>query len=204
MDPVQKLAQYFAKFPGIGGRQSKRFVYHLLSADQTYLNDLSKAISNLKKNITQCPSCFIFFEADGKNLCSTCENPKTDRSTLMIVEKDIDAESIKRSGNYKGKYFILGGLIPVVEKDTPKWARVKEVVSAVESQIKNDGLKEIILAFAANPSGEHTDMYMRRLLSPIVEKNNISIASLGRGLSTGSEIEYADSETLKNALKNRQ
>lgn len=203
-NPIEKLSKYFKEFPGIGERQSKRFVYFLLHKNTNYVNELGENILKLKNLIHQCPSCFLFFEGDRDELCNTCKNPKTDKTSLLIVEKDADFENIKRGKNYSGMYFILGGLVPIVTKETPNFVRIKELLSIVENRAQKNNLKEIILALSLNPQGEHTDMYLREMISPLQNKYQFKIVSLGRGLSTGTELEYSDSETIKNALINRQ
>jgi recombination protein RecR len=203
MNPIERLAHQFKEFPGIGERQAKRFVYFLLHKNQSYVKDLGDEILALKNSINQCPSCFLFFQGIKGSLCDTCSNPKTDHTSLLIVEKDADFESIKRSKNYSGMYFILGGLIPIVTKDTPNFVRIKELSYTIEDRAKNDGLKEVIIALSLNPQGEHTDSYLREILSPLEKNYTFNIVSLGRGLSTGTELEYSDSETIKNALRNR-
>lgn len=201
MNQIEILAQLFKEFPGIGERQAKRFVYFLLHKNPTYIRDLSDAIVAVKNTIKQCPSCYLFFQSERDSLCDTCRDPKTDHTSLLIIEKDADYESIKKSKNYSGMYFILGGLIPIVTKDTPNFVRVNELMRVIENRFKNEGLKEIIIALSLNPQGENTDTYIRELLNEYDGK--IKVSSLGRGLSTGSELEYADSETIKNALRNR-
>jgi len=210
-DPIEKLSKYFKEFPGIGERQSKRFVYFLLHKNPSYVKELGDNILSLKDYIHQCPSCFLFFKGIKDELCDVCKNPKTDRTSLLIIEKDADYESIKRSRNYSGIYFILGGLIPIVTKETPNFVRIKELLNTVEIRAKGPAssqggnkLKEVILALSLNPQGEHTDMYLREKMSPLQKKYNFKIVSLGRGLSTGTELEYSDGETIKNALLNRQ
>lgn len=204
MNPIDKLTEYFKEFPGIGERQAKRFVYFLLHKNPTYVKELGDKILDLKNTIHQCPSCFLFFQSKQNQLCDVCSNPKTDKTSLLIVEKDADYENIKRSKNYNGMYFILGGLVPIVNKDTPTFVRTKELIRNIENQAKQNSLKEIIIALSLNPQGEHTDMYLRELLIPLQDKFKLNIVSLGRGLSTGTELEYSDSETIKNALINRQ
>ena len=120
----------------------------------------------------------------------------------MVVEKDSDLESVKKSRTYSGKYFILGGLVPIVEKNTKSKVRIEELKNKIKKD--NKEIKEVILAFSLNPQGEHTDSYVRGQLKDIIESLGIKISSLGRGLSTGTELEYSDNETLRNALKNRQ
>lgn len=202
-DPIEKLAQYFKEFPGIGERQSKRFVYFLLHKNPNYSKELANEILALRNIIHQCPSCYLFFKGSKDELCDVCKNPKTDRSSLMIVEKDADYENVKRSRSYSGMYFILGGLVPIVTKDTPNFVRINELINTIEERSKKDNLKEVILALSLNVQGEHTDMYVREKLSALKDKYGFKIVSLGRGLSTGTELEYSDGETIKNALKNR-
>ncbi len=203
MNPIDKLTEYFKEFPGIGERQAKRFVYFLLHKNPSYVKELGDKILDLKNNIHQCPSCFLFFQSMQDQLCDVCSNTKTDRTSLLIVEKDADYENIKRSKNYNGMYFILGGLVPIVTKDTPNYVRTKELLRNIENQSKKYDLREVIIALSLNPQGEHTDMYLRELLIPLQKNYNFNIVSLGRGLSTGTELEYSDSETIKNALRNR-
>ncbi|MCX6754831.1 MAG: toprim domain-containing protein [Candidatus Nomurabacteria bacterium] len=203
MDPIDKLSQYFKEFPGIGERQAKRFVYFLLHKNPSYVKELGDSILDLKNIIHQCPSCFLFFKGEHNQLCDVCKNPKTDKTSLLIVEKDADYENIKRSKNYSGMYFILGGLAPIVTKETPSFLRLKELLSIIEIRSKDFNLKEVIIALSLNPQGENTDMYIREKLSGLENKYNFKIVSLGRGLSTGTELEYSDGETIKNALKNR-
>ncbi len=204
MDTIEKLTEVFKEFPGIGERQAKRFVYFLMSKNSAYTENLLLLVKDLKKEISQCKECFRFFiRKDNEKLCDICANPHTDNTTLMVIEKDSDLESVRKSRLYHGKYFILGGLVPIVEKNTKNMVRVNELVNQVKNQAKL-GLKEIILAFSLNPQGEHTDFYIRNELKNITESLDIKISSLGRGLSTGTELEYSDNDTIKNALKNRQ
>ncbi|MFZ3015409.1 MAG: toprim domain-containing protein [Minisyncoccia bacterium] len=209
MDTIEKLSEIFKEFPGIGERQAKRFVYFLMSRNPNYAENLSNLILNLKKEISQCKECFRFFINNSKNkICEICSDSNVDSSVLMVVEKDSDLESVRKSKVYHGKYFILGGLVPVVEKNTKSQIRINELIEKIKKTENppKDGqaLSEIILAFSLNPQGDHTDFYVRSQLKNICESLNIKISSLGRGLSTGTELEYSDNDTLKNALKNRQ
>lgn len=204
MDSIDKLAQIFKEFPGIGERQARRFVYFLMARTPAYAENLAELIKDLKKETAQCKECFRYYnlkQAAGKNLCDICGGKNTDPALLLVLEKDSDLESVKKSRVYHGKYFVLGGLVPIVEKTTKKQVRIDELKEKVK---KSPELKEIILAFSLNPQGDHTDEYVREQLAPAVEQLGVKISSLGRGLSTGTELEYSDNETLKNALKNRQ
>jgi len=202
MDILEKLTEVFKEFPGIGERQARRFVYFLMSRSLEYAENLSSSILDLKKEVSQCKECFRFFIGkNDKNICEICSDPNADSSILMVVEKDSDLESVKKSKVYHGKYFILGGLVPIVEKNTKSFVRINELLERIR---KDKNLKEIVLAFSLNPQGDHTDFYIRSQLKEACKIQDIRISSLGRGLSTGTELEYSDNETIKNALKNRQ
>lgn len=204
MSTIEELAKLFAEFPGIGERQAKRFVYFLLHRGTRYITVLEKALSLLKNQVTQCTSCFVYFQSDGNSQCSLCRNPEVNTARLMVIEKDADYETILHSRTFDGRLFVLGGTAPVVDKDIEKRIRIKELEKTVSERIAKDGLQELILAFSMTPHGDHTDLYLRGKLRPLIEEKKLHVTSLGRGLSTGTEIEYSDTETLKNALANRQ
>jgi recombination protein RecR len=121
----------------------------------------------------------------------------------MIVAKDVDLDAIEKSRVYDGHYFVLGGSLPLFDKELESKIRSKELLRRIESGVKT-GLKEIILALSLNAEGEHTRESVESLLSPLVNKHGIEIYTLGRGLSTGTELEYSDSETIKNALLSKK
>lgn len=206
MTTIEKLTEIFKEFPGIGERQAKRFVYFLMAKNESYAKNLSLLIDDLKNEVSRCRSCFRFYiknqnEHLEAGLCKTCSNANTDSSTLLIVEKDSDLESIEKSRVYEGKYFVIGGLVPIVEENTHRKVRIPELLNRIKT---DENIKEIILAFSLNPEGNHTDFYVREQIAKIVEEKGVKVSSLGRGLSTGTELEYSDNETLKNALNNRQ
>lgn len=204
MDAREKLERLFAMFPGIGPRQAKRFVYFLLTRNSNFISELSLALADVKKNVSQCSSCYRFFPSDTNTMCQICRSANTDQSTILVVEKDVDFENVNKSGFYNGRFFILGGLLPILEEEPAKKIRARELVAEIERQAKLGALKEIIIALSLNPEGENTYQYVKRILEPITKKYSISISTLGRGLSTGSELEYSDGETLKYAIENRK
>lgn len=126
----------------------------------------------------------------------------------MIVSRDIDLQAMEKSRAYEGLYFVLGGTVPILDDAPQRRIRQTELEETVTSR-SNDiaggsPLKEIIVATSVNPEGEHTALYIGTLLKPIAEGKNIKITTLGRGLSTGTEIEYSDADTIKSALENRK
>ncbi len=202
MNPIERLTQIFGRFPGIGPRQAKRFVYFLLSENSAYSRELIDLIIRLKKEVSYCRQCYKLSLNQNSQYCDLCRDQSRDVSVLMIVAKDIDLENISRSGEFNGRYFILGGLLPILEKSPEQKIRIRELSLLIQNMLK-DGLKEIIIALNANPEGDNTADYVRGFLKSICDANNIKTSVLGRGLSTGTELEYSDSDTIRNALKNR-
>jgi len=209
---IEKLTETFTKFPGIGPRQAKRFVYFLLSQDESYVKNLLTDIKELRSEVGQCPECFRFFvqRSDLKGVrrsdlgvqCELCSDPNIENDKLLIVEKDADLENIRKTNKYHGRYFVLGGLLPILEKQPELRIRIYELRSRIKELPE---LKEVILALSANPVGENTAEYLHQELAKFPPPTGgIKISSLGRGISTGSELEYADSATLTSALESRR
>lgn len=196
-DRVEELASLFSRFPGIGPRQARRFVYHLLTVSSFDRTKLSRLIEELAKDVKQCAGCLRFWSGNG-SLCNFCEDPRRDDSLLMLVEKDQDLLAVERANTYKGRYFVLGGVITLSGKGA---IREKELIAAVEKRSQK-GLEEIILALSATSEGEHTTDRVREILRPLRE--HLKFSELGRGLATGSELEYSDKETLSAAFQNRK
>ena len=211
MDSIEKLTRMFEKFPGIGPRQARRFVQHLLSERQAIRQELAHSIQELAKETAQCKECFRWFvknlpaqaSSDESRRCLICTSTKRDRGTLFVVEKDVEIENIERSG-YKGLYFCLGGVIPLAAEETPKYVRLRELVARINEDGTKKILKELILGLSATAEGDHTRLLLQEKILPIAQGFNFKISSLGRGLSTGSELEYADPDTIASALSSRQ
>lgn len=197
MDRIDELAHALARLPGIGPRQSKRFVFYLLSAPAAERAKLAELITALGKDVRQCPKCLRFFNGVSASICNHCSDTHRDDSLLMLIEKDQDLAAVERAGTYRGRYFVLGGVLTLTGKGA---IRGKELVRTVEERLK-ENLKEIVLALGATSEGEHTADHIRELLMPY--RDHLKISALGRGLATGSELEYSDAETLRAALTNR-
>ena len=198
MDRIDELAQALARLPGIGPRQGKRFVYYLLASGSAERARLAELVLSLGKEVRQCTECLRFYNATTATACNYCSSSTRDESQLMIVEKDQDLAAIERAGTYRGHYFVLGGVLTLSGKGA---IRENEFVRTVEKRLKNN-LKEIVLALGATSEGEHTADHVRELLMPY--RDHLKISVLGRGLATGSELEYSDTETLRAALSNRR
>lgn len=197
MDRIEELTRAFERFPGIGPRQARRFVFHLLSASGGDRSKISDLIKNLGESVRQCPECMRFATGTGP-VCNYCADGQRDDATLLVVEKDQDLVALERAGAYKGRYFVLGGVLTLSGKGT---IREKELIRSVERRAKG-ALKEIVLALSATSEGENTIDHLKQILLPYREQVKLTV--LGRGLSTGSELEYSDAETLSGALQNRK
>ena len=134
------------------------------------------------------------------NICQICSDESRTKNILMLVARDMDLEHIEKTGVYNGLYFVLGGTVPILDKEPEKRIRIRKLVDHIS---KYEGIQEIILAMNATPEGEHTMKYLFDTLASLVEQKHLKISYLGRGLSTGTELEYSDKETLKNALERR-
>lgn len=198
MDKIDELASALARLPGIGPRQGKRFVFYLLSSSTAERTKLAELILSLGKDVHQCPECMCFYNDTVANLCGYCSDTRRDDTQLMLVEKDQDLSAVERAGTYKGRYFVLGGVLTLSGKGA---IREKELLRTIEKRLNNN-LKEIVLALSATSEGEHTTDRVRELLAQY--RDHLKISELGRGLATGSELEYSDAETLRAALKNRK
>ncbi|OGG42010.1 hypothetical protein A2837_02275 [Candidatus Kaiserbacteria bacterium RIFCSPHIGHO2_01_FULL_46_22] len=204
MNSLDKLTGYFEHFPGIGARQARRFAFHILTMQKEESLELASLISSIKDNVIECASCRRFFSKSGgtADVCDICMDINRDRGKLLVVERDTDIRSIERSGVYDGLYFVLGGTVPLLESRENNKLRGGGLKRVVEARLAED-LSEVILGFSINPDGENTGRFVEAVLKEIPGSDKLKISHLGRGLSTGSELEYADPETLKNALQNR-
>ena len=205
MSPIDRLSALFEKFPGIGPRQARRFVQYLLVISPAVRKEIAEQIRALGTQTAQCKKCYRWFpkSQQGSTLnspgvkvepwCDICADIHREKSILFVVEKDADIDNVERS-NYKGLYFVLGGIIPLAAEEPEKHIRMRELLKRTETEKP----AEIILGLSATPEGDHT----REILAE--NRRGLSkISSLGRGLSTGSELEYADPDTIGQALANR-
>jgi recombination protein RecR len=208
MDSLRHLEDIFAHFPGIGPRQARRFAYYLLGKPPAFIREFTSLIGEVKKSSSECPQCHrLFINGAKASICSVCANKSRDPSILMVVARDSDFESIEKSVAYKGLYFILGGTVPILDKEPDKRIRLKALLERVQKSTP----KEVILSLNTTPDGEHTADIVKDAIAKLAgaasAKNSplqsTVVTILGRGLSTGAELEYADGETIKNALQNR-
>lgn len=188
---LQNLVDHFAKLPGIGHKTAEKFVFYLLKTNPQEVASFAEAIKNIKSQIKLCPNCYQFSETVP---CPICRDSNRDSSLLCVVSEGADIIALEKTGEYKGKYFVLGGTVNQLDGIGPEHLRFSELFSHL------NGVTEIILAFDANLEGETTMMY----LSKELKKYHKKVTRLARGLPMGSDLEYADEITLSNALSGRR
>jgi recombination protein RecR len=202
MSKKEDLQQLFKKFPGIGTRGAERFVYHILKQPEEDIKTLLSLISSIRETSRQCPLSRQFFFTNGEDFELSPIERSSERTneTLLIVATDQDISSIESSGTYKGKYFVLGGYTQLTQTTTQK-----DILEALRNTIeaKKDELKEIIFGLAYTKEGEHTYQTLVHEIADLLNKYSLTSTVLGRGLSKGSELEYADSQTISHALEHR-
>ncbi|MBU0707836.1 recombination mediator RecR [Patescibacteria group bacterium] len=193
-EPIQNLIEEFNKFPGIGPKTSERFTYYLLQRPVSEIEKLTRALQVIQKRINTCTQCFNLSETSP---CSICQNKSRNNTILCVVAQSPQISLFEKTGEHKGLYFVLGGVLNPVDGVTPDNLRIKQLIERLKnSQPK---IQEVILAFNLDVEGESTAIYLRKILRPYVQK----ITSLARGLPVGGDLDYADEITLASALKGR-
>lgn len=196
---LQTLISQFTRLPGIGPRQATRFVFYLLRNEEE-ISSLADTLKSVRGSITLCENCFLPSHASAA--CAICISPKRDKNTICIVEKETDALNFERTGQFQGHYFVLGGFIDPLNKESIAHERLGLLVKKTEQRQEPI---EFILALTPRREGDFTSIYIEEQLKPLKEQGlKIKTTRLGRGLSSGAELEYADEETLKNALEGRK
>ena len=199
-DPIQKFVEKFSKLPSVGPRQAARFAFFLLKQGKKEIEEYGRLLLDLSKNVKICPWCFYtaLNGENGNDVCDICRDKSRNSGTICVVEKETDLISLEKTQKYRGLYHILGGQISPLEPESYKQIRIKELLERVK---KNEGgTKEIILATNPTLEGDLTARYLEKILKSF----NLKITRLGRGLPTGGDIEFADPDTLGNALEQRK
>jgi recombination protein RecR len=205
MDSIKRLTELFSKFPTVGPRTASRFVFYLINAKKETLDELGVAIEDIKNNVKLCSFCFNPFEGV-ENVCVICKDLSRNKQLLCVVEKENDLMSIEATKQYKGLYFILGGVITL--KKTAEDLRFKQLQERIGNPEKfgmsGAVFSEIIIAINPTPEGKATTVLVERTLKELPQFANLKITHLAQGLPVGGELEYADPETLESAFEGRK
>ena len=190
---IKKLIDEFSRLPGVGPKTAERFTFYLLKKQNVDLEKLGDLVRNLKKDLKICSLCCNIAESDP---CEICISPERDKAVVAVVEKPLDVVALEKTGQFKGLYHILGGVISPIEGVTAGDLTIDKLLK----RMKKNKIKEVILATNPSLEGESTSSYIQKLLKPFDAK----ITRIARGLPVGGDLEYADEITLIRALEGRR
>ena len=190
--PVASLINEFSKLPTVGPKTAARLVFYLLNRPRHEAQALAQAILDVKDRVRFCSICYSLTESDP---CALCTDERRDASTICVVAEAKDVYAVERTGAFKGRYHVLGGLISPMDGIGPAQLRVKELVERIGAESP----REIIIATNPNAEGEATALYLSRLISPL----GVIVSRLAYGLPIGGDLDYADEITLAKALEGR-
>ena len=188
---IQNLIEKLSTLPSVGPKTAERYVFYLLKQSSEKLQNLAKAISELKEGVTICKNCLMISETE---ICPICQDHNRRTDLLCIVSNTQDLLNIESTKQYEGKYFVLGNLINTIEDIGPDGLPIDKLIKI----IKENKVQEVIIALNFTIEGETTTLYLNKIL-----KDHLKITRLAKGLPAGSDLEYADELTLGSALKYR-
>jgi recombination protein RecR len=191
--PVQDLIDELGRMPGIGPKSAQRIAFWLLNMPAEDANRLARVIVEAKERVSWCPRCFNL--AEGAE-CDICADVRRDTTIICVVEEPRDVVAVERTGEFRGRYHVLGGAMSPIDGIGPEQLRVKELLH----RLGDETISEVILCTNPNIEGEATAMYLARLLTPL----GIAVSRIASGLPVGGDLEYADELTLGRALEGRR
>jgi recombination protein RecR len=192
-DPIAELVRLLARLPGIGERTALRLANYLLGAPPDYAQALGKAVAEIHQSIKRCTLCGNY---TANALCAICADPKRDPSLLCVVARPPDVSAIERSGGYRGRYFVLHGLLSPLDGMGPDKLSLQPLVELVAK----GSIAEVILATPLSVEGETTALYVAQELKPL----GVRCSRIASGVPHGGELEYTDQITLSRALEGRR
>jgi recombination protein RecR len=191
--PIQDLIDEFGRLPGIGPKSAQRLAFHVLAADATDIKRLASALTRAKEEVRFCTVCFNVAESEQ---CRICRDTRRRDDAICVVEEPKDVVAIEKTGEFRGRYHVLGGAINPLEGLGPDQLRVRELMTRLSS----GDVSELILATDPNTEGEATATYLALMVKPM----GITVTRLASGLPVGGDLEYADEITLGRAFEGRR
>jgi recombination protein RecR len=190
---IQDLIDELGRLPGVGPKSAQRIAFYILSADPADVKRLAGALQRVKDQVRFCATCHNVAEAE---LCRICRDPRRSDDVLCVVEEPKDVVAIERTGEFRGRYHVLGGAINPLEGIGPDNLRIRELMARLAA----GEVKELILATDPNTEGEATATYLALLVKPM----GLNVTRLASGLPVGGDLEYADEVTLGRAFEGRR
>lgn len=218
-DPITRLVNAFARLPGVGERTASRLAFYVLSQPAELAEELAQALVEVKQKVGMCQRCCNLTDAP---ICAICTSPRRDRSTICVVENTPDLRAIENTGEFRGTYHVLHGLISPLEGVGPDDIHVRELLKRLQPEAtardftaaedlrdaqrrngeteEEESVREIILATSPSVDGEATALYLSRLIRPL----GVRLTRIASGVPIGSDLEYTDKSTLSRALLERR
>ena len=190
---IEKLIESFEKLPSIGHKTAIRLAFHMLDLNKEETNEFVNSILDAKKKLKYCSTCFNIADTDP---CPICSNSKRDAGIICVVEDVRDILAMERTNEFKGVYHVLHGTISPMNGIGPEDIKIKELLD----RIKDNDVKEIIIATNPRVEGEATSIYLSKLIKPL----NVKVTRIAHGIPVGGDLEYTDEVTLMKAIEGRR
>jgi recombination protein RecR len=191
--PLAALLEQLEKLPGVGPKSAQRLAFHILRASREDGQKLAQAIVNVRAQIKPCARCGNFTDLE---LCDICTSPRRDATQLCVVAEPRELLAVENSGEFRGRYHVLNGLLNPIEGVGPEQLNINALVRRIPSE----GIQEVVLALSATVEGETTANYLVNILKP----RGVKLTQLARGLPFGGDLDYADQITIAGALRGRR
>ncbi|MCK5422109.1 MAG: recombination protein RecR [Deltaproteobacteria bacterium] len=192
-EPINQLIKKLAKLPGVGGKTASRLALYILRSSKEEAYDLARSIVSVKEKITFCSVCYNLTD---ENPCNICKDEKRDKEIICVVEEPGDLMALESSGEFKGKYHVLFGVISPLDGVTPDDIKVQELLE----RLNNGQVKEVIVATNPTTNGNATALNLSNLIKPL----GIKVTRIAQGIPIGGDIEYTDEVTLRKAMEGRR
>ncbi|MGB9680098.1 MAG: recombination mediator RecR [Thermoanaerobacteraceae bacterium] len=190
---IQKLIDELSKLPGIGPKTAQRLAFFIINMPLEEVKNLSTSMMDAKENIRYCKKCYNITDSE---MCNICMDEKRDKSTICVVATPMDVVAMEKTREYNGLYHVLHGVVSPMEGIGPDDIKIKELLN----RVKNEHIKEVIIATNPNIEGEATALYIFKLLKTL----NIKVTRIAHGIPVGGDLEYTDAVTLSRALDGRR
>jgi recombination protein RecR len=196
--PVQDLIDELGRLPGVGPKSAQRIAFHLLAADPADITRMQDALQRVKEGVVFCEICG---NVSANNICRICADPRRDLTMVCVVEEPKDVLAVERTGEFKGRYHVLGGALDPLSGIGPDQLRIRELLTRMGSVDNGASISELIIATDPNTEGEATATYLVRMLRDFP---GLTVTRLASGLPMGGDLEFADELTLGRALTGRR
>lgn len=192
-DALGRLIDELSRLPGIGRKSARRMAFHLLKADAATVDRLAAALSDLKRRVTFCETCHDVTESSP---CALCADARRQDDLICVVEEPSDVSAVEATGEFRGRYHVLHGVLSPLDGVGPDDLKIKELLA----RVREARPAEVILALNPDTEGDATSYYLQRLLEPI----GCVVSRIARGIPVGGDLEFADAATLSRAIQGRE